>query len=67
MAFAFCQAKKVVDIRLCCSLLVRFANRHTALAARRQRQSAGRRRRRRNAPSALCRARCTAAIMHDVL
>jgi hypothetical protein len=41
MAFAFCQAKKVVDIRLCCSLLVRrFANRHTALAARRQRQSA---------------------------
>ena len=39
MAFAFCQAKKVVDIRLCCSLLVRFANRHTALAAR-QRRSA---------------------------
>ena len=73
MAFAFCQAKKVVDIRLCCSLLhrgafcqfpfrriyyygsnkltgkeigkthlcvlVRFANRRTALAARQLRRA----------------------------
>ena len=59
MAFAFCQAKKVVDIRFV--LFATGALRQSphsfggAAAARRRRS------RRRNAPSAL---RCTAAIMH---